>query len=183
MTGKAREFATQFKNYDDELYYAVIGDNTAVTNFLYDGWVYVAQPSNGIANVELDMNQVMSNGQTVIFGIQCDYYSGTWDYTANEGTPQAYSDQWLHSLIPCNPRNWTTNTWHHVQITYSRDENGGVTYQSVWFDGVEGDFSATVSSAFALGWAPVLLTNFEVDGYGATGSSTLYLDKLTVSAW
>jgi len=183
LSGQAREFATQFTNYDDELYYTVIGDNTAVTNFLYDGWVYVARPSKGIANVELDMNQVMSNGQTVIFGFQCDGYSGTWDYTANEGTPEAYSDQWLHSLIPCNPRNWTTNTWHHVQITYSRDENGGVTYQSVWFDGVEGDINATVSSAFALGWAPVLLTNFEVDGYGASGSSTLYLDKLTVYGW
>jgi hypothetical protein len=161
----------------------VFGDNTAVTNFLYDGWVYVARPSNSIANIEFDMNQVMSNGQTVIFGFQCDGYSGTWDYTANEGTPQVFSDVWLNSPFPCNPRNWSTNTWHHVQITYSRDSYGSVTYQSVWFDGVEHDLNATVKSAFALGWAPVLLTNFQVDGYGASGSSTAYLDNLTVYTW
>ncbi len=183
LSGKAREFVTQFTNYGDELYWVVFGDNTAVTNFLYDGWVYVARPSSDIGNIELDTNQVMSNGQTVIYGFQCDGYSGTWDYTANEGTPADYSDQWLHSPFPCNPRNWSTDTWHHVQITYSRDEYGNVTYQSVWFDGVEEDVYDTVPSSFALGWATVLLTNFEIDGYGAGGSSTVYLDKLTISCW
>jgi hypothetical protein len=183
LSGKARQFATEFTNYGGERYSAVIGDNTEVTNFLYDGWVYLGQPSSAIANIELDMNQVMSNGQTVIYGFQCDGYSGTWDYTANEGTPEVWSDVWLNSAFPCNPRSWSTNTWHHVQITYSRDEYGSVTYQSVWFDGVEHDLNASVSSAFALGWAPVLLTNFQIDGLGAGGSSTTYLDKLTVYAW
>jgi hypothetical protein len=183
LSGKARQFVTEFTNYGDERYWTVIGDNTEVTNFLYDGWVYLARPSNAIANIELDMNQVMSNGQTVIFGFQCDGYSGTWDYTANEGTPAVWSDVWLNSPFPCNPRSWSTDAWHHVQITYSRDEYGSVTYQSVWFDGVEQDLNATVPSAFALGWAPVLLTNFQIDGFGASGSSTTYLDKLTVYAW
>jgi hypothetical protein len=183
LSGAARKFATQFTNYGDERYWVVFGDNTTVTNFLYDGWVYLARPSNGIANIEFDMNQVMSNGQTVIYGFQCDGYSGTWDYTANEGTPQAPSDQWLHSAFRCNPRNWSTNAWHHVQITYSRDAYGTVTYESVWLDGVEQDLNATVRSAFALGWGPVLLTNFQVDGYGSSGSSTVYLDNLTVYTW
>jgi hypothetical protein len=48
---------------------------------------------------------------------------------------------------------------------------------------VEQDLNASVPSAFALGWAPVLLTNFQIDGYGARGSSTTYLDKLTISCW
>jgi hypothetical protein len=183
LSGAARQFATKFTAFGGERYWVVFGDNTDVTEFLYDGWVYVARPSNGIANVEFDMNQVLSNGQTVIYGFQCDGYSGTWDYTANEGTPTTPSDQWLHSAFPCNPRTWSTNAWHHVQITYSRDAYGSVTYQSVWFDGVEQDVNQTVMSAFALGWAPVLLTNFQIDGLGASGSSTVYLDKLTVYCW
>ena len=183
LSGAARQFVTKFTNYGDERYWVVIGQNTAVTNFLYDGWVYVAHPSSTIGNIEFDMNQVMSNGQTVIYGFQCDGYSGTWDYTANEGTPEAFSDQWLHSAFPCNPRNWSTNAWHHVQITYSRDTYGTVTYQSVWFDGVEEDLNATVRSAFALGWGSVLLTNFQIDGYGSSGSSTVYLDNLTIYSW
>ena len=183
LSGSARQFSMEFSNYGGERYSVVFGDNTEVTNFLYDGWVYMARPSSAIANLEFDVDQVLSNGQTVVYGFQCDGYSGTWDYTTNEGTPDAPSDVWLNSAFPCNPRSWSTNAWHHVQITYSRDKYGSVTYQSVWFDGVEQDLNASVPSAFALGWAPVLLTNFQIDGYGARGSSTTYLDKLTVYCW
>jgi hypothetical protein len=41
----------------------------------------------------------------------------------------------------------------------------------------------TVPSAFALGWAQVLLTNFQIDGLGAYGSATVYLDQLTITRW
>ena len=43
LSGDAREFVTQFTNYGDERYWVVFGHNTEVTNFLYDGWVYVAR--------------------------------------------------------------------------------------------------------------------------------------------
>jgi hypothetical protein len=119
----------------------------------------------------------------VIFGFQCDGWSGTWDYTLNAGTPQSPKDQWLHSTASCNPRNWSTNTWHRVQISYSRDNSGNVTYKSVWFDGVQQDIYATVNSAFALGWGPALLANFQVDGIGLSGSSTAFLDNVTVYRW
>jgi hypothetical protein len=183
LSGSARRFAMQFTNYGGERYWTVFASNTAVTNFLYDTWIYVARPSSTIANIEFDMNQVMANGQTVIYGFQCDGYSNTWDYTANEGTPSAPSDVWLNSPFPCNPRSWSTNAWHHVQLAYSRDAYGSVTYQSVWFDGVQHDLNATVPSAFALGWGSVLLTNFQIDGLGPSGSSTTYLDNLTVYSW
>jgi hypothetical protein len=183
LSGHAREFVTSYSSSGDELYFVALGDDTTSTNFLYDGWVYLASPSSDIANLEMDLNQVMANGQTVIFGFQCDGYSGTWDYTANEGTPEIPSDRWLHSNAACKVSNWSTNTWHHVQIGYSRDGSGNVTYQAVWLDGVEQQLNVTVPSAFALGWAPTLLTNFEVDGLGSSGSSTVYLDNLTIYRW
>jgi hypothetical protein len=183
LSSNAREFATNFLNSGDERYFVAFGDDTVSNNFLYDGWVYLASPTSDISNLEMDMNQVMANGQTVIFGFQCDGYSGTWDYTANEGTPEKPSDHWLHSNAACNLSNWTPNTWHHVQISYSRDNAGNVTYQAVWLDGVEQQLNVTVPSAFALGWAPSLLTNIEVDGLGSSGSSTVYLDNLTVYRW
>jgi hypothetical protein len=130
------------------------------------------------------MNQVVSNGQTVIFGFQCDGWSGTWDYTINTGTPEKPTDKWMHSPQSCNPRQWTTDTWHHIQLSYSRDNSGNVTYKSVWLDGVEQDINMTGPSAFALGWNPALLTNFQVDGATSTaGSATVYLDNLTVYRW
>jgi hypothetical protein len=184
MSGTARVFNTAYSNYGDERYSASFGDDTISTNFLYDAWIYITSPSSGIANVEMDMNQVMANGQTVIFGFQCDGWSGTWDYTANSGSPQDPKDAWLHSTSSCNPREWKANSWHHIVVSYSRDSAGNVTYKSVWFDGAESVINATAPSAFALGWAPTLLTNFQVDGATATsGSSTVYLDELTVYRW
>jgi hypothetical protein len=70
-----------------------------------------------------------------------------------------------------------------VQIAYSRDDAGNVTYQSVWLDDVEQDINATVPSSFVLGWGPTLLTNLQVDGLGASGSSTVWLDNLTIYRW
>jgi len=136
-----------------------------------------------IANLEFDLNQVMDNGQTVIFGVQCDGWTNTWDYTANTGTPTNYVDVWAHSPQPCNPRTWSINTWHNVQIAYSRDSNGVVTYKTVSLDGVTGTINVTVPSAFALGWGPTLLTNFQVDGDSASGSATAWLDSLTIYSW
>lgn len=183
MSGQARAFTTNYSNAGGERYYVSFGSDTAATNFFYDVWVYLQAPASDVANLEFDMNQVLANGQTIIFGFQCDGYAGTWDYTQNAGTPTAPADRWVNSHASCNPRTWSTNTWHHVQVSYSRDNSGNVTYQSVWLDGAEQDINATVPSAFALGWGPVLLTNFQVDGVGASGSSTAYIDDLTIYRW
>jgi hypothetical protein len=137
-----------------------------------------------VANLEMDVNQVMENGLTVIFGFQCDHWSGTWDYTANLGTPKAPKDKWIHSTAACNTQKWAQNVWHHVQVSYSRDDSGNVTYNAVWLDGVKQVIGAKVNSAFALGWAPTILTNFQVDGaLSGSGSSTIYLDNLALYRW
>jgi hypothetical protein len=181
--GQALEFVTRFTNGGGERYFATFGDDTDATNFVWDGWVYLTKSVSSIANIEMDMNQVMENGQTVIYGVQCDGYSNTWDYTLNAGTPQKPVDEWMHTSAPCNLSTWSIKKWHHVQVAYSRDGQGNVNYQSVWLDGVQSPLNATVPSSFALGWDPVLLTNFQVDGLGTSGSSTVYLDDLTVYRW
>lgn len=183
LSGAARDFGISFQVSAGERYWSVFGADTSATNFTYDARVYIASPSSDIANLEFDMNQVMANGQTVIYGVQCDGYSSTWDYTTNAGTPHYPIDQWLHSTAPCNPQKWATNTWHHVQMSYSRDSNGNVTYKTVTLDGVQQVINETVPSAFALGWGSVLLTNFQIDGIGAYGSATVYMDKLSISRW
>ncbi len=181
-SGAGREFVSHYSNYSGERYFVSFGADAFADNFLYDAWIYIAGSSD-IANIEMDMNQTMPNGQTVIYGVQCDGFSNTWDYTVNAGSPSKPSDQWRHSYAPCNPRNWSTYTWHHVQMMYSRDNSGNVTYKTIWIDNVQSPIWITVPSAFALGWSPVLLTNFQVDGLSGSGSSTVYMDNLTVYRW
>jgi Bacterial Ig domain len=182
LNATAREFNTSYTGSGGEIYYVSWGADTAPMNFFWDGWVYINSSISSVANLELDMNQVISNGDTIIYGFQCDGYSGTWDYTENAGTVTATSAHWLHSSAACDVRSWAQNTWHHVQIYYSRDDNGNVTYHSVWLDGNEAQINETVPSAFGLGWGTTLLTNFQIDGLGS-GSNTIYLDNLTISRW
>jgi hypothetical protein len=183
LSGAARRFSISYKNSAGERFWATFGADKYAKNFLYDAQVYIASPSSDIANIEIDMNQVMANGQTVIYGFQCDGYTETWDYTTNAGTPEHPIDQWVHSGAPCNPRKWATGVWHHIQIAYSRDDEGNVTYKYVTFDGVKKILNETTPSAFALGWGSTLLTNFQIDGLGGYGSATVYVDNLTIYRW
>ena len=183
ISGNARQFSTTFTGGGGERYDIPFDTDAAATHFMFDGWVYVASGGTAINALELDMNQVIPDGDTVIYGIQCDGGTGKWDYTENTGTPSAYVDVWTASTVSCNPAAWTTNTWHHVQFTYSRDASGNVTYQTISFDGALSTLNVTVNSAFTLGWsAGALVANFQMDGLGS-GSNVLYLDSLSISRW
>jgi hypothetical protein len=183
LSGSAREFYTTYGNYGGERYHVAFADDENASNFVYDVWIYLTDSAGNIGNLEMDLNQTMPNGQTAIMGMQCDGYSGTWDYNANWTGPTSASNTWMHSSAPCNIRSWGRNQWHHIQMSYSRTEWGVVTYHSVYVDGLQQPINATAPSAYALGWAPVLLTNFQVDGLGGGGSVTLFVDNLAIYRW
>ena len=183
-SGVARGFLTDYTYYGGERYTLWFGDDTVAQNFLYDAWIYISGSNAGIASLEMDINQTIPTGNTVIYGFQCDGWSGTWDYTANTGTLAAPRDQWVHSAQPCNVKSWGVNQWHHVQVQYSRDTVGYVYYNYVVLDGKEQYLGVRVSSVFALGWGPALITNFQVDGGTAgSGSSNVFLDDLVIYRW
>jgi len=182
--GSSRKFYTTFKNNGTERYSVSFSDNTDTKNFLYDTWVYLTSSSSNIGNLEFDVNQTMPNGQTMLMGVQCDGWTGHWAYTVNTGSATNVKPHWVSkSGTTCNPRHWSINTWHHVQATFSRDSSGYVTYHSVWLDGVQTALNAKVFGAAALGWGDVINTQFQVDGYGSSGSVTAYVDGLKVSTW
>src|SRR3569833_3205143 len=64
MSGAARQFATSYTNYGGERYSVSFNDDASAHNFELDMWVYLQYPSNGVQILELDLNQVLSNGQT-----------------------------------------------------------------------------------------------------------------------
>ena len=183
LSGQAAKIYTTFTNAGGELYSVTYANDTDAESFLYDARVWISADST-LSNLEMDNNQVMRNGDTVIYAFQCSGYSGTWEFSSNAGTPTQPQVKWIKSTSPCNPSKWTRDAWHHIQIYTSRDDSGNVTYHSVWFDGVESPINKTVNSDFSLGWAlGALVANFQVDGIGASGSSTLYLDHFTIDRW
>jgi len=184
LYGNTRRFVTQFSNSGDERYSVTFSDDTNSTNFFYDAWVYLTSSASQIANLEIDVNQVMANGQTVLTGVQCDGYSGTWAYTVNQGTANNPKPHWATKRgTKCNPRDWSRDKWHHFQASISRDDSGTITYHSVWLDGAESQLNATAYGAAALEWGPTIMTQFQVDGLGSSGTTTVYLDSLAISRW
>jgi hypothetical protein len=176
----ARKFYMTYSARGGVRWHLSFAKDASKTHFVYDTYVYITDPSQ-VANIELDMNQVISNGKTVIFGTQCSTYSKTWEYTVNTG-----GSHWKSSNIGCNPRTWAAKTWHHVQIASHRDSSGNVTYDWVNVDGAHHVFNnAKGNSARSLGWEKgTLLINFQLDGYNhGSGSITSYIHKMTVFRW
>jgi hypothetical protein len=181
LDGLSREFAISYSAHGGEIYHVTFGYDTTAKNFVYDTYVYFENPSQ-VANLELDLNQVLADGKTVIMGTQCSAYSGTWEYTVEYGG----SSHWRPSNVPCNPKKWTANKWHHIQIAMHRDDSGVVTHDWVAVDGGSRSFSNAVGQAgHYLGWATGhLILNFQVDGASAgSGYIKGYFDKMHVYRW
>jgi hypothetical protein len=183
-SGNARHYKTTYSHYGGQRYSTSFSDDGSSHNFVYDAWVYIKDSTSGIKNLEMDMNQVITNGLTVIMGFQCDGWSKTWDYTANLGSATNPNDHWINTSAACDPQKWTVNAWHHVQIVMAHDDAGNVTYKSVALDGVTNTINTTVFSAFELSWGKMILTNFQVDGATVYASgSDIFIDNLNVSYW
>jgi len=176
-----RQFQFDYEAKAGERFHISFGTDTASTHFCYALEVYFEDPTQ-IQNLELDMNQVTSDGRTVIWGTQASSDSGSWEYTYITGT----ATHWNASNIKLNPRNWSAKTWHSIAIYLSRVNNDGIlTYTGVEFDGTWYPFtSAPVFSADALGWAMgALLINVQIDGYYASGTVNMYARNIQVSRW
>ena len=184
LYGSSRKFVTSFTNSGDERYSKSFSDNVDAKNLFYDAWVYLTSSSSKIGNLEFDLNQVMSNGQTALIGFQCDGYTGLWAYNVNKGSAGSPRPSWVgKSGTHCNPRSWSVDKWHHVQASFYRSSTGTVTYHAIWLDGVQTSLNVQAFVAADLGWAPVVNTQFQVDGLGSSGTVTAYVDRLTVSMW
>lgn len=181
----ARKFYMTYSNRGGERFSISFGSSTGATHFVYDTLVYITDPSE-LQNIEMDVNQVMSDGRTVIFAAQCAGTSRTWEYTTDTTVNGKRSGHWHPSNIPCNPQAWTPNRWHHVQIATSRDISGDVTYEWVNLDGVSSTFTgATGPSALSLGWkVGDLSLNFQLDGSNTASESIIaYVKDMTIYRW
>jgi hypothetical protein len=185
INGPTRQFSFRYQNNGGHRFHVSMPGNPSATHFVYDTYVMIhsdcgSANCGNLANIEMDMNQVLSNRDVVIYGVQCDGWSGTWDYTVTTSR----GSSWRHANAACDPHQWTRDVWHHVQLAYSRDDAGNVTYESVSLDGQATPLTgATGWSRLPLNWGPVLLTNFQLDGQGSSGAQTVEMANTTVYAW
>jgi hypothetical protein len=178
LDGHAREFSMSYSDKGGERFSLTFGHDSEVTHFVYDTYVYVNDASE-LANLEMDVNQVVSNGRTVIFAFQCSGNSGRWEYSTIEDN----SPHWHTTGLACNPRNWKSKVWHHIQIASHR-EGDNVTYDGVSFDGDYKTINKGGAGSLDLHWgAGDLNLNFQLDGADSRGEVVMYQDKLTIRYW
>ncbi len=177
----ARELSIPYSHYGGERYHLTFTHDASATHFAYDTYVYLADPSQ-VGNLEMDVNQVMANGRTVILGVQCSSSAGKWEYSEVIGS----SPRWRLSTIACNPKAWSANAWHHIQIGSHRSSTGIATYDWVTLDGKTSYFqNATGPASLPLHWTPAdILINFQLDGASSeSGLMKVYIDKMIVYRW
>jgi len=184
VSGSSREFYTEFSHNGDERYSLSFSDDADATHFFYDVWVYLTSSKDHIGNLEFDINQTMRDGKTAMFGIICSGYSEHWAYTENAGSDSHPKPTHVtRNGAYCNPRDWSADKWHHLQAYVSRDDSGYIDYRSFWLDGTEFKIDKTVFGKYDLGWGRAINTQFQVDGLGSSGHSTVYLSDLQISRW
>jgi hypothetical protein len=176
----ARKFYMTYTDRAGERWNLDTGKDAKATHFVLDTYVYLPNPAE-VLNLEMDINQVTANGETVILSTQCAGVTGTWEAGYTEGK----YDHWWSSGIKCNPKSWAANMWHHVQIGMHRDSNGVVTHDWVNFDNTHTAWGYARESAHYLGWAPAVVNvQYQIEGANSTsGSVTSYIHKLTIYRW
>jgi hypothetical protein len=176
----ARKFYMTYTDHAGERWNLDFGKDAKSTYFVLDTYVYLPNPSE-VLNLEMDINQVTANGETVILSTQCAGTTGTWE----AGYTSGKYDHWWSSSIKCNPKSWSANVWHHIQIGMHREPNGVVSHDWVNFDGTHHTWGYVRESAHFLGWAPATVNvQFQIEGANSSSGSVMsYIHKLTIYRW
>ena len=89
LSGQAQQVHTSFTDWGGELVFPHVWKRFRPPRTLFMTRRSGSKKGSQLGNLEMDNNQVMANGDTVIYAFQCAGDSNTWDYTENAGTPAA----------------------------------------------------------------------------------------------
>lgn len=173
LDGKSAEFWIGGETpYSNALWWKQLGGNSAATNFVYDMYFYIKNPSASQA-LEFDVNQSVNN-KKYIFGTECNLKEfktwRIWD-TANV--------KWVNTGVPCAvPEAYK---WHHLVWEFKR-EGDYTTFVSVTMNGVKTYInkkflSRPVSNAYEINVA------FQLDGNYKQEDHSVWLDKVSLNYW
>jgi hypothetical protein len=178
----SREFYMTYTDQAGERWSTKVARDANATHFVLDLYVLLPSPSEA-KNVEMDIDQVVASGETVILSTQCSGEIGRWEFGDSVGR----HDHWKSTPIKCDPADWSANTWHHIQIGEHHAVNSDiVTHDWITIDGVYTPLEdATLESGHFLDWGPGdTNTQFQIEGASTkSGSVTAYVHKLTIYRW
>lgn len=140
-------------------------------NFTYDAYFWVGNVSDS-QGLEFDINQFV-NGKSYIWGHECRVDGGhEWDTWSNGG------QHWVPSGIPCNPK---SNSWNHLTLSVQRTSDGHLLFHSITLNGNTAVLDR-YDTPTSTNWYGVTV-NYQIDSDYHKTPYSVYLDKVTFSAW
>jgi hypothetical protein len=171
LDGKSAKFSISGTTpYSDALWWKQLGAVDTATNFKYDVYFYITDPT-APQSLEFDSNQ--SNGaHKFIFGTQCAAVRGEWDVWGNA------AGNWLTTGIPCKAP--TAFVWHHLTWEFKRTSTN-VIYVGFTYDGVTHYVNRSYPARAAGGHE--LNVAFQMDGNSHMKAYSTWLDKVSLTYW
>lgn len=172
--------------YGNALYGSTIFDNDPTrTHFVVDMWVMPT--SSNVQTVELDLWTVV-NGVTFMFGTQCNFASGHWDFwddtpTAPPGHPhwQKLSPTPQNNDLVCNLQ---PNQWAHLRFDMSHDASS-YRFNSLEVDGVNHPLSELPASLPSpRPWKDDgTAVQVQLDSNASATPFSVYIDNYNLTKW
>jgi hypothetical protein len=157
--------------YSNALWWKQLGPNDSVSNFRYELYYYIKNPSASQA-LEFDVNHSL-NGKRYIYGTECDF-KGTKVWKVYD----AYNRVWKTTSIPCNvPKAYT---WHHLVLEFKRS-SGKMSFVSVTINGNKHYFNRSYSPHSTS--AREVNVAFQMDGNKYQTDYKVWVDKIKLAIW
>jgi hypothetical protein len=157
--------------YANAIWWRNLGSHDTATNFVYDVYFYMKNPSASQA-LEFDINQKRA-GKWYVFGTEC-VLAGTPHWNVYD----AYNHRWVSTGISCTrPKAYT---WNHLVIEFQRS-SGGQHFVAVTLNGVKHYLNRTYSPKGAS--ASTVDVAFQMDENGSATDYSTWVDKLKVTMW
>jgi hypothetical protein len=172
MDGKSAKFSISGTTpYSDALWWKQLGADSTKTNFKYDLYFYLTTPQNA-QTLEFDANQ----GDGVhhfIYGTQCSIRNHkTWDTWDNATL------SWKPTAVACAQP--TAFVWHHLTWEFKRTATSTI-FVGFTYDGVTHYINRTSSAK--LQNLKEIDVAIQLDGNSTMQSYSMWVDKMTLTAW
>ena len=158
-------------SYSNAYWWKPVAYGTTATNFVYDFYYYIKDPSAPQA-LEFEVNQGL-NSKKYIFGTQCGFKSGVWRVY------DAYNWRWIATSIPCSTK--TAYKWHHIVLEFHRTSTGKSQFVTITINGQKYYFNRTYSPKATS--IKSLNVAFQMDGNRAMTDYSTWLDKVNLKYW
>jgi hypothetical protein len=172
LDGKASQFYLQGNApYAGALWWNQLGANPNVSNFQYDLYFYLKEPSSAQA-LEFDVNQSI-DGKKYVFGTECDI-KDHHDWNVYD----AAGHQWMQTGVACTAP--TAYAWNHLTWEFQR-VNGQMNFVSITLNGKK----SYINRAYYPEPSSVTELNvaIQIDGDGANTPYHEWADKVNLTAW